>query len=82
MAHKKMLIIMFDADNLPLHKGEDAVPKESSLFLMECAKPPSALLNAGYELTFVSPKGQTPKPDLNRETFLAFAGNFYEQERE
>lgn len=82
MAHKKILIIMSDADSFPLQKGSDTVPKESGFFLMELAKPLSALLTAGYEVTFASPKGQTPKPDPNSETLLAFAGNFYERERE
>lgn len=49
---------------------------------MKLAKPFFALLNAGYEVTFASGRGGIPKPDPNIETLLAFAGNFYERERE
>jgi putative intracellular protease/amidase len=82
MANKKILIIMSDADSFPLKKGDETAPKESGFFLMELAKPLTALLNAGYEVTFASPKGKTPKPDPNSESLIAFVGNFYERERE
>ena len=82
MAHKKILIIISDADSLPLKKGGETVPKESGFFLMELAKLLSALLNVGYEVTFASPKGKIPTPDSNSESLLAFAGNFYERDRE
>lgn len=82
MAHKKILIIMSDADSFPLKKGEETVPQESGFFLMELAKPLSALLSAGHEVTFASPKGRTPKADPNSESLLAFAGGFYERARE
>ncbi|CAN8106058.1 unnamed protein product [Discula destructiva] len=49
---------------------------------MELAKPMQKLLDAGYDVTFVSPLGNEPQPDPNSESLLAFAGNYYEQKRE
>ncbi|GMG15252.1 unnamed protein product [Aspergillus oryzae] len=87
MPAKKVLIILSDADSFPLKKtsGQDAgktVDQPSGFFLMELAKPLQKLLDAGYEVTFASPKGQEPTPDPNSESLLAFAGNFYERRRE
>lgn len=83
MSSPKFLIIMSDADSFPLHKksGEN-VSQPSGFFLMELAKPLQKLLDPGYEITFASPKGRTPMPDPNSESLLAFAGNFYERQRE
>jgi putative intracellular protease/amidase len=58
------------------------VDQPSGFFLMELAKPLQKILDAGYEVTFASPKGQQPAPDPNSESLLAFAGNFYERRRE
>jgi len=87
MSSKKVLIILSDADHFPLKKtsGQDAgktVDQPSGFFLMELAKPLQKILNAGYEVTFASPEGKKPTPDPNSETLLAFAGNFYERQRE
>ncbi|KAB8230925.1 type 1 glutamine amidotransferase domain-containing protein [Aspergillus alliaceus] len=87
MPDKKVLIILSDANSFPLKKthGQDAgqtVDQPSGFFLMELAKPLQKLLDAGYEVTFASPKGQEPTPDPNSESLLAFAGNFYERRRE
>lgn len=49
---------------------------------MELAKPHTAFLDAGYDVTFASPKGQEPQPDPNSVSLLAFAGNWYEKKRE
>ncbi|RHZ53926.1 type 1 glutamine amidotransferase domain-containing protein [Aspergillus thermomutatus] len=87
MTGKKILIVLSDAHSFPLKKtsGSDAgktVEQPSGFFLMELAKPLQKLLDAGYEVTFASPKGQEPAPDPNSESLLAFAGNFYERRRE
>jgi len=87
MAEKKVLIIVSDAHSFPMKKtsGADAgktVDQPSGYFLMELAKPLGKLLNAGYEVTFASPEGQEPTPDPNSESLMAFAGNFYERQRE
>lgn len=85
MAPKKILIIMSDSDHFPLHNtGTEGktVPQPSGFFLMELAKPLQKILDAGYEVTFASPKGNEPKPDPLSESLIAFAGNFYERQRE
>ncbi|EAW12406.1 type 1 glutamine amidotransferase domain-containing protein [Aspergillus clavatus NRRL 1] len=87
MSSKKILIVLSDAHSFPLKKtsGADAgktVEQPSGFFLMELAKPLQKILDAGYEVTFASPKGQEPAPDPNSESLLAFAGNFYERRRE
>ncbi|KAK5102306.1 hypothetical protein LTR70_000091 [Exophiala xenobiotica] len=87
MAGKKVLIVVSDAHSFPMKKtsGADAgktVDQPSGYFLMELAKPLGKLLNAGYEVTFASPEGQEPTPDPNSESLMAFAGNFYERQRE
>lgn len=87
MPSKKVLIILSDADSIPLHKtsGPDTgkvVDQPSGFFLQELAKPLNKLLEAGHEVTFASPKGQEPTADPNSESILAYAGNFYERRRE
>lgn len=87
MPAKKILIVLSDAHSFPLNKtsGSDAgktVDQPTGFFLMELAKPLQKLLDAGHEVTFASPKGQEPAADPNSESLLAFAGNFYERQRE
>ncbi|KAJ5168528.1 uncharacterized protein N7482_004122 [Penicillium canariense] len=87
MPPKKVLIILSDAHSFPLKKtrGNEAgkvVEQPSGFFLQELAKPLQKLLDAGHEVTFASPKGQEPAPDPNSESLLAYAGNFYERQRE
>ncbi|GKZ32378.1 hypothetical protein AbraIFM66950_001731 [Aspergillus brasiliensis] len=83
MPTKKVLIILSDATSFPLHNTSSGTQQQpTGFFLPELAKPLSKLLSAGHEVTFASPKGLTPKPDPNSESLLAFAGNFYERQRE
>ncbi|KAJ5587735.1 class I glutamine amidotransferase-like protein [Penicillium hispanicum] len=87
MPPKKILIILSDAHSFPLKKtrGSDAgkvVDQPSGFFLQELAKPLQKLLDAGHEVTFASPQGHEPTPDPNSESLLAYAGNFYERQRE
>lgn len=84
MSPKKILIILSDANSLTYTKthgkqsGQEA-QKPTGYFLMEVAKPLKAVLDAGYEVTFASPRGKTPHPDPMSESLLAFAGDFYER---
>lgn len=87
MPSKKILIVLSDAHSFPVKKtsGNDAgqtVNQPTGFFLSELAKPLSKLLEAGHEVTFASPKGHEPTADPNSESLLAFAGNFYERQRE
>jgi putative intracellular protease/amidase len=58
------------------------IDQPSGYFLMELAKPLKALLDAGYEPTFASPLGKEPTPDPLSVSLLAFAGNYFEKQRE
>lgn len=87
MPCKKVLIILSDATSFPLKKtsGPDAgqtVDQPSGFFLQELAKPLQKILDKGHEVTFASPTGREPTPDPNSVTLLAYAGNFYERQRE
>jgi putative intracellular protease/amidase len=85
MAAKKILIVVSDASSFPLYNtGSDGktVSQDSGYFLMELAKPLQKFLDAGYEVTFASPEGKEPTPDPLSVSLAAFAGNFYERQRE
>ncbi|OKL62221.1 hypothetical protein UA08_02232 [Talaromyces atroroseus] len=89
MPDKKILIVVSDADSIVVTKSSGSststnqqVQQPTGFFLMELAKPLSQILEAGYEVTFASPNGQRPVPDPNSESLMAFAGNFYERQRE
>jgi len=87
MPPKKVLIILSDAHTFPLKKTSGpnsgkTVDQPSGFFLKELAKPLQKLLDAGHEVTFASPKGQEPTADPNSESLLAYAGNFYERQRD
>ncbi|KAJ5656213.1 class I glutamine amidotransferase-like protein [Penicillium longicatenatum] len=87
MPCKKVLIILSDANSFPLKKtsGPNAgqtVDQPSGFFLQELAKPLQKLLDKGHEVTFASPKGKEPSPDPNSLNLMAYAGNFYERQRE
>lgn len=84
-ASKKILVIVSDASSFPLYNtGNDGktISQDSGYFLMELAKPLQKFLDAGYEVTFASPEGKEPTPDPNSVSLMAFAGNFYERQRE
>lgn len=61
--------------------GKEA-QQDSGFFVAELTRPVEKLLQAGYELTFASPKGQEPKPDPNSWYFASIAGGFYERNKE
>ncbi|KAI8932474.1 hypothetical protein NX059_010658 [Plenodomus lindquistii] len=81
----KVLIILSDAHSFPLYNtGTDqkTVSQPSGFFLMELAKPLQKFLEAGCEVTFSSPLGKEPQADPLSLSLTAFAGNFYERQRE
>ena len=83
--NKKVLIVLSDAGSFPLYNtGSDGktVSQDSGYFLMELAKPLSKILDSGYEVTFASPEGKEPTPDPLSVSLAAFAGNYYEKQRE
>ena len=87
MPPKKVLIILSDSDSFPLEKrsGNDAgttAQQPSGVFLKELAKPLQKMLDAGHEVTFASPKGQTPTVDSSSKSLLVYAGNFYDRQQE
>lgn len=76
---------MSDASSFPLHNvGTEGktTSQPSGYFLMELAKPLAALLSTNHEVTFASPLGKEPTPDPLSTSLAAFAGNFYERQRE
>ena len=80
---KRVLIIVSDAHSFPVKKADGSiVDQPTGYFLMELAKPLQKLLDAGYDVTFASPKGEEPQADPLSESLLAFVGNFYERNRE
>jgi putative intracellular protease/amidase len=82
---KRVLIVLSDASSFPLYNtGGDGktVSQDSGYFLMELAKPLQKMLEAGCEVTFASPEGKEPTPDPLSVSLAAFAGNFYERQRE
>ena len=85
MSPKKILVIVSDASSFPLYNTGSSgatISQDSGYFLMELAKPLQKFLDAGYEVTFASPLGKEPTPDPNSLSLAAFAGNWYERQRE
>lgn len=85
MAAKKVLIVMSDAHSFPLYNtGSEGktVSSDSGYFLMELTKPLQKILDAGYEVTFASPKGKEPQPDPLSTSLLSYAGNVYKQQQD
>ncbi|KAK4096206.1 class I glutamine amidotransferase-like protein [Parathielavia hyrcaniae] len=82
-ANRKVLIVLSDASSFPLYKADGkTVSQDSGYFLMELAKPLQKILDAGCEVTFASPEGKEPTPDPLSVSLAAFAGNYYEKNRE
>jgi len=84
MSSVKVLIVLSDASTFDIKKSDGSIQKEETgVFLMELAKPLTQILDAGYQVTFTSPKGGTPNIDpLSDSTMLAFLGNWWEHNRE
>ncbi|TCD62253.1 hypothetical protein EIP91_007130 [Steccherinum ochraceum] len=84
MPGEKVLIVLSDAHSFAVTKPEGTTSQEETgFFLSELAKPLIKILDAGYQVTFVSPKGKEPNVDpLSQSTMLAFLGNWWQKNKE
>jgi putative intracellular protease/amidase len=69
----KVLVLVSSGRGLPLKDGK--VYKGAGYYLNELTVPVRALMNEGYEITFATPKGNTPQPDVNSEVADFFGGD-------
>ncbi|KAI0070357.1 ThiJ/PfpI family protein [Panus rudis PR-1116 ss-1] len=83
MSAGKVLIILSDAHSFPLIRPDGTVQQEESgFFLSELSKPLTRILDAGYSVTFASPKGREPNVDpLSDSAMLAFFGKWWEKNK-
>ncbi|KAH9919429.1 ThiJ/PfpI family protein [Amylocystis lapponica] len=83
MSARKVLIILSDAHSFPVTKPDGTTTQEDTgFFLTELAKPLQKLLDAGYDVTFASPKGGRPSVDPLSESLLVYFGNWKQKQRE
>jgi putative intracellular protease/amidase len=74
MASKgKVLVLVSSGRGLPLKDGK--VYKGAGYYLNELTVPVRALMQEGYEITFATPKGNTPQPDVHSEVADFFGGD-------
>lgn len=71
-AAENILVVMSDKDQLKL-KGSDVY--QTGFYLNELMQPVKLLLDAGHELTFVTPKGLAPTMDKVSDNAMFFGGN-------
>jgi putative intracellular protease/amidase len=71
-AAENILVVMSDKDQLKL-KGTDVY--QTGFYLNELMQPVKLLLDAGHELTFVTPKGLAPTMDKVSDNAMFFGGN-------
>src|ERR1700735_3166229 len=69
----KVLVLVSSGRGLPLKDGK--VYKGAGYYLNELTVPVRALMKEGYEITFATPKGNTPQPDVNSEVADFFGGD-------
>jgi putative intracellular protease/amidase len=69
---ENILVVMSDKDQLKL-KGTDVY--QTGFYLNELMQPVKMLLDAGHELTFVTPKGLAPTMDKVSDNVMFFGGN-------
>jgi putative intracellular protease/amidase len=67
-----VLIVLSDADRLELKDGKVF---ETGFYLNELMQPVKALLDAGHEITFATPKGSAPSVDVTSIDKMYFGGN-------
>jgi len=83
MSSRKVLIILSDAQSFPVKKSDGTVSQEETgVFLQELTKPLTQLLDAGYQVTFASPKGQRPNVDPLSESLLVYFGNWIQKNKD
>ncbi len=71
-AAENILVVMSDQDHLKL-KGNDVY--QTGFYLNELMQPVKLFLDAGHELTFVTPKGRSPSMDKVSDNVMFFGGN-------
>ena len=69
---ENILVVMSDKDQLKL-KGTDVY--QTGFYLNELMQPVKLFLDAGHELTFVTPKGLAPSMDKVSDNAMFFGGN-------
>jgi putative intracellular protease/amidase len=69
----KILVLVSSGRGLPLKDGK--VYKGAGYYLNELTVPVRALMKEGYEITFATPKGNTPQVDVNSEVADFFGGD-------
>ncbi|MGD0135907.1 MAG: type 1 glutamine amidotransferase domain-containing protein, partial [Bryobacteraceae bacterium] len=68
----KVLVLVSSGRGLPLKDGK--VYKGAGYYLNELTVPVRALMKEGYEITFATPKGNTPQVDVHSEVPDFFGG--------
>jgi putative intracellular protease/amidase len=69
----KVLVLVSSGRGLPLKDGK--VYKGAGYYLNELTVPVRALMKEGYEITFATPKGNTPQVDVHSEVPDFFGGD-------
>jgi putative intracellular protease/amidase len=69
----KVLVLVSSGRGLPLKDGK--VYAGAGYYLNELTVPVRALMNEGYEITFATPKGNTPQVDVHSEVADFFGGD-------
>ncbi len=72
-AKGKILALISSGRGLPLKDGK--VYTGAGYYLNEVTVPVRALMEAGYEITFANPKGNTPQVDVHSEVVGFFGGD-------
>ena len=73
MATGKVLVLVSSGRGLPLKEGK--VYTGAGYYLNELTVPVRALMKEGYEITFATPKGNTPQVDVHSEVADFFGGD-------
>ena len=68
----KILVLVSSGRGFPLKDGK--VYKGAGYYLNELTVPVRALMKEGYEITFATPRGNTPQPDVNSRSPISLAG--------
>ena len=69
----KILVLVSSGRGLPLKDGK--VYTGAGYYLNELTVPVRALMKEGYEITFATPKGNTPQVDVHSEVADFFGGD-------
>jgi putative intracellular protease/amidase len=72
-AKGKVLVLVSSGRGLPLKDGK--IYAGAGYYLNELTVPVRALMKAGYEITFATPRGNTPQVDVHSEVADFFGGD-------